>query len=100
MQMKKKHLLIMLACCLIPLAGLAAISVFRIPASNVLYFGLILLCPLMHLLMMRSMLGHDHGDAHSRSPLSAPIEGHVHDNSHTAPDPAGTPQLARVKDRA
>jgi hypothetical protein len=49
------HLLLMLLCCLIPLAGIAAIAFFRIPASSVLYFGLVLLCPLMHLFMMRSM---------------------------------------------
>jgi hypothetical protein len=57
--MKKSHLLLMLLCCLIPLAGIAAIALFRVPASSVLYFGLVLLCPLMHLLMMRSM-GHNH----------------------------------------
>ncbi len=58
--MSKKHILIMLACCLIPLAALAAIFVFRIPATSVIYVGILLLCPVLHLLMMRNMMGHDH----------------------------------------
>ena len=45
--MKKNHLLLMLLCCLIPLAGIAAIVLFGVPTSSVLYFGLVLLCPLM-----------------------------------------------------
>ncbi len=62
MTMKSKHLLIMVACCAIPLVGLAAITVFKIPANNVLTFGMILLCPLGHLLMMKYMMpGRNHG---------------------------------------
>ncbi len=61
MEMNKKHLLIMLACCLIPLVGLAAIWIFGVPANGVIYFGLIVLCPALHLLMMRGMIGHNHG---------------------------------------
>ncbi len=61
MTMKSKHLFIMVACCTIPLVGLAAITVFKIPANNVLTFGMILLCPLGHLLMMKYMMpGHRH----------------------------------------
>jgi uncharacterized membrane protein len=64
MQMSKKHTLIMLACCLVPLVGLVAVTVFRVPFRNVLYFGMVLLCPLMHLLMMRGMMhGHNHDAA-------------------------------------
>jgi hypothetical protein len=61
--MNKKHALIMLACCLIPLAALAAISVFKIPATSVVYFGIVLLCPALHLLMMRNVMGPDHDQA-------------------------------------
>lgn len=57
--MKKSHLWLMILCCLIPIAGIAAVSLFKIPLSNVLFYGLILLCPLSHILMMKYM-GHDH----------------------------------------
>src|SRR5574341_2282521 len=66
MTMTKKHILIMLACCLIPLVALAAIFVFKIPATGVIYFGILLLCPVLHLLLMRNMMGpgHDHAGRH------------------------------------
>ena len=78
MNMSKKHVLIMLACCLIPLVALAAIFVFKIPVTSVIYVGILLLCPVLHLLMMRNMLGHpaergasgDHtGHAHTEHDL-------------------------------
>ncbi len=58
--MSKKHMLIMVACCLIPIAALAAITVFKIPVSTVVYGVILLVCPLSHLLMMKFMGGHDH----------------------------------------
>ncbi len=71
MTMNKKHVLIMLACCLIPLVALAAIFVFKIPATGVIYFGILLLCPVLHLLMMRNMMGHDHA-GHYQAERPAP----------------------------
>ncbi len=59
--MSKKHILIMLACCLVPLLMLAAVTLFKIPLSQVLIFVLVLMCPLSHLLMMRYM---GHGEEH------------------------------------
>ena len=72
MHMNKKHALLMLACCLIPLAGLAAIWLFKLPVSNVVYFGMILLCPLLHILMMRDMFKPGQHDAIGRPPHTLP----------------------------
>jgi uncharacterized membrane protein len=68
--MTKRHMFFMLLCCLIPVVGLGAILLFNIPVSTVLYIGLILLCPLSHLLMMKFMIQDEkssHYDASMRS---------------------------------
>jgi uncharacterized membrane protein len=52
MNMNSKHTLVMLMCCLIPVAAFAAFYIFDIPANIVLLFALVILCPLSHLLMM------------------------------------------------
>jgi hypothetical protein len=59
MNITKKHVLILLACCLLPIAGLALFFIFNIPAGTVLWGAMLLLCPLSHLVMMKFM-GHDH----------------------------------------
>ena len=64
--MKKSHLWIMILCCLIPMVGLAAVYLFKIPLSNVLFYGMVLLCPISHLLMMKFM-GHEHSSSESHS---------------------------------
>ncbi len=58
-----KHMLIMLACCLIPIALIVAVSVFGVSLGSLtplLPYALALMCPLMMIFMMRGM-GHDHG---------------------------------------
>jgi hypothetical protein len=71
--MNRKHLIIMLLCCLIPLVALGAIYVFHIPVSIVGYAALLLICPLLHLLMMKFMM-----------------DGHSHSEEKGAPDYTGT----------
>lgn len=60
--MNRKHLFIMLLCCLIPIGALGAIFLLNIPVNSVLLFVLILVCPLSHLLLMKFM-PHDEGHA-------------------------------------
>ena len=62
-----KHLLIMLLCCLVPLLAVGAVWLFHVPVSRVLLVGLVLLCPLSHLLMMRGMMGHSHSQPEQKA---------------------------------
>jgi hypothetical protein len=55
-----KHALLMLACCLIPLALIVGLPATGLNLGGVAPFLMLLLCPLMHIFMMRGM-GHDHG---------------------------------------
>lgn len=53
--MSKKHVLILLLCCLLPAAAIGAIVLLRVPVERALLIALVLLCPLSHLLMMKYM---------------------------------------------
>jgi hypothetical protein len=66
----------MILCCLIPVAALVAVYFFQIPLSKVIFFGLMLLCPLSHLLMMKFM-SHDHD--------SAPRDAQHHHHTSSVP---------------
>ena len=57
---------IMILCCLIPVVGLVAVYFFKVPLNNVLLYGMILFCPISHLLMMKYM-GHDHSSSEANS---------------------------------
>jgi uncharacterized membrane protein len=72
--MKKSHMWVMLLCCLVPVVGILLVSVFNVPLNNVLFYGMILLCPLSHILMMKFM-GHDH---------SAPAQHSEHQHHKTS----------------
>ncbi len=56
---KHRHTLMMALCCLIPFVLLGILWIAGV-SQNILSFGIILLCPVMHLLMMKNMKhGHD-----------------------------------------
>ena len=71
--MSGRHGLIMLLCCLIPLAAIVAITLFEFPLNTVLFAGLLLLCPLSHILMMRGMNGHSHGSARREEVIAGEV---------------------------
>ncbi len=60
-----RHALIMLLCCLIPLGILAALWAIGV-SNNYLLIGVLLLCPLMHVMMMvfQKKSGDGGGHAH------------------------------------
>ena len=64
--MSKKHIVIMVACCLVPMVALAAIFLLKVPVSTVILVGMVLLCPLSHLLMMKFMAP-EHEEAHQHN---------------------------------
>jgi uncharacterized membrane protein len=64
--MKKSHMLIMLLCCLVPIAGLAAVYLFKVPLSGVVYGAMFLICPIAMIFMMKSMM-QDHNANASKS---------------------------------
>jgi len=55
-----KHMIMMLACCLVPLGAMLLLK--QIGYDGAANYLLLLLCPLMHLFMMKGM-GHKHQDS-------------------------------------
>lgn len=60
--MNKRRVWITLLCCLLPILGLIAVLLIKIPVNTVLLIGLALLCPLTHLFLMGGM--HKHPEQH------------------------------------
>ena len=60
-----KHALIMVLCCLIPIIALVVLWAVGVSWSYLIW-GVLLLCPLLHILMMRGMgKGHKDGGDHT-----------------------------------
>ena len=67
--MTRKHLILMAIGCLLPIAALAAIFLFQIKVSTALLLGIFLLCPALHLFMMRDHMEHTHPISKKESDL-------------------------------
>ncbi len=83
--MTKKHNLIMLLCCLLPILAITAITIFRVPLSSVVWFVFILICPLSMILMMKFMMDDKHDHAMSRT-MKHMGEGKVETHPHLPPE--------------
>ena len=53
--MNKKHMVWMVLMCFLPIAVIGVTVIFHLPINTLTYAGLMLLCPLSHILMMRNM---------------------------------------------
>ena len=60
--MTKKHVLIMVLCCLIPLIGYAAVSLLGIRINAILFCGMVFICPVLHLILMLNLKRHIYDD--------------------------------------
>jgi choline-glycine betaine transporter len=66
-----KHMVLMLICCLVPIALIAAVSIFGLSLGSLqplLPYVIALMCPLMMIVMMRGMMqgkNHDHSQHHT-----------------------------------
>ena len=69
--MTKKHMLLMLACCLIPIGLIVAIGTLAIPTSGLTTIVIALMCPAMMLFMMFGMRGghEEHHEHHTAAPV-------------------------------
>jgi len=69
--MTKKHMLLMLACCLIPIGAIVAISALALPTSALTTTVIALMCPVMMLFMMFGMRGghEEHHEHHTTAPV-------------------------------
>ena len=62
-KIKQNHFLLMIVCCLIPVVLIfGLLSIFK-ASGNYLFWAIILLCPLLHIFMMR---GHKHNNPRER----------------------------------
>jgi len=57
-KLKNNHMLLMLVCCLVPLAIVYAGIYFLGWSNSILTWSILLLCPLAHIFMMKGHEGH------------------------------------------
>jgi hypothetical protein len=79
-----RHTVMMIVCCFVPMAALASIFVFKLPASQTLRYALILLCPLTHVAMM-AFMGKEHAHSDPPGSVSSPQGGEKVSSGHAGP---------------
>ncbi|GEM_PF-116213 len=90
-RLKGNHALLMVICCVVPMALLAAVLLFNIPLGTVGFFAIMLACPLMHIFMMRGM---GHGD--QRAGSNSGVQGNAVGNAEAAAEPVATGRRSRL----
>lgn len=73
-----KHILLMLLGCLIPIGIIIGLRYFNIGGpilSKLPFFLMLFLCPLMHIFMMKGMMGHGKNSCHEESDNNGKIKG-------------------------
>lgn len=61
----------LVACLGVAGAAIVAVTVFKVPISSVFFFGMIIVCPLMHLFMGHA--AHRHGASESSKQPPKPV---------------------------
>ncbi len=69
--MTNKHMLLMAACCLIPIGAIVLIGALAIPTTGLTTIVIALMCPVMMFLMMFGMHGshEEHPEHHTSTPI-------------------------------
>ena len=71
----KKHLWVMILCCLIPVVAIIFVRVMGIQLGYWSTALFLLLCPLSHIVLMWAMRHEDHGSPHhSDNPGTVPVQ--------------------------
>ena len=64
---KEIHYWMIATCLLLIGAGVLAVTTFGVPSGSVIWFGFLLLCPLLHFFMMKGMHHDQHASLHNES---------------------------------
>lgn len=70
-KMNKKHIILMVLGCVVPIVIIFILFTIGIPLNNLLLFAIILICPLSHIFMMKMMMNHGNNNHINHTPESA-----------------------------
>jgi amino acid transporter len=61
-RLSNKHLILMILGCVIPMGLFFVLFILGVPLNKLLLFALIIICPLSHIFMMRTMMPHENAE--------------------------------------